>query len=66
VAVGRSRALEGWGGGEGSVFFPTERAAVQKRVAAWVWRLERERRLCGGHFKFLLQPGAGVTRQFNF
>ena len=44
MAVGRSRALEGWGGGEGGVlFFSTERAAVQERVAAWVWRLEREK-----------------------
>jgi len=40
--VGRSRALKGWGG-ERAAFFPTKRAAVQERVAAWVWRLEREK-----------------------
>ena len=42
MAVGRSRALEGWVG-ERAAFFSTERTAVQERVAAWVWRLEREK-----------------------
>ena len=30
-------------GERAAFFFPTERAAVQERVAAWVWRLEREK-----------------------
>ena len=40
---GEVSGSRGLGGGEGGVFFSTERAAVQERVAAWVWRLEREK-----------------------